>query len=261
MKLLPNTIRSALLMTLALSTAFSIPAQAADNNVKVATTVVMVHGAFADGSSWNKVVPYLQAKGLNAVAVQNPLTSLEDDVTATKRAIDAQEGRVVLVGHSWAGSVITQAGDHEKVKSLVYVAAFAPALGENSVEQLGAFPTPSGVAHFVHSADGFISLPAHAIASDFAQDVTAEEASIMAVTQGPVRVANFEQRLSVAAWGKKPSWYIVAGKDRMIHPDAQRFLAKRINAKTTILPTGHVPMMSDPKAVADVIVAAAQANN
>ena len=225
------------------------------------TTVVMVHGAFADGSSWAKVIPLLQAKGLNVVAVQNPLTSLEDDVTATKRAIDAQTGPVVLVGHSWAGTVITQAGDHKKVGALVYVAAFAPSLGETSVEGVQAFPTPPGVAHFVQSADGFISLPAHAIASDFAQDVSAQEANLIAVTQGPVRVANFEQRVSVAAWTNKPTWYIVADKDRMIHPDAQRALAKKLKASTTILPTGHVPMMSNPAAVADVITAAAKAVN
>ncbi len=222
-------------------------------------TVVMVHGAFADGSSWNKVIPLLQAKGLNTVAVQNPLTSLEDDVTAAQRAINAQTGPVILVGHSWAGSVITQAGDSDKVKALVYVAAFAPSLGQTSVADLAAFPTPSGVAHFVASPDGYLTLPAAAIASEFAQDVSAEEARLIAATQGPVRAANFEQKLSAAAWTQKPSWYIVAAQDRMIHPQAQQALAKKINAKTTVLNTGHVPMASNPAAVAEVILQAAAA--
>lgn len=225
----------------------------------VTPTVVMVHGAFADGSSWNKVIPLLQAKGFKAVAVQNPLTSLEDDVAATKRIVDAQTGPVVLVGHSWAGSVITQAGDHEKVKALVYVASFAPALGETSVDAIKAHPTPSGVAHFITSADGYLTLPPEAIASEFAQDVSAAEANLIAATQGPVRAANFEQKITVAAWTSKPSWYIVAAQDRMIHPDAQRALAKRIKASTTVLQTSHVPMSSNPEAVAKVIEAAARA--
>lgn len=222
------------------------------------TTAVLVHGAFADGSSWNKVIPLLQQKGLNVVAVQNPLTSLEDDVAAAKRAIDAQTGPVVLVGHSWAGAVITQAGDHEKVKALVYISAFAPSLGKASVEDLKAHPTPPGVEHFVMTSDGFISMPAHAIASEFVQDASAEEANLIAVTQGPVRVANFEQKVSAAAWESKPSWYVVAAYDRMIHPQAQRALAKKINANTKVLSTGHVPMVTAPADVADVIVQAAK---
>ncbi|MBM0108549.1 alpha/beta hydrolase [Steroidobacter sp. S1-65] len=222
-------------------------------------TVVLVHGAFADGSSWNKVIPLLQAKGFKAVAVQNPLTSLEDDVAATERILDAQTGPVVLVGHSWAGSVITQAGGHEKVKSLVYVASFAPALGGTSVDAIKPHPTPSGVAHFITDPNGYLTLPPEAIASEFAQDVSAAEANLIAATQGPVRAANFEQKITAAAWTSKPSWYIVAAQDRMIHPDAQRALAKRIGASTTVLQTSHVPMASDPTAVADVIEAAARA--
>ncbi len=221
-------------------------------------TVVLVHGAFADGSSWNKVIPLLQAKGLKTVAVQNPLTSLEDDVTAAQRAIDAQTGPVVLVGHSWAGSVITQAGGSDKVKALVYVASFAPALGETSVEGIKNYPTPPGVAHFIASPDGYLTLPDDAVARDFAPDVSAQEASLIAATQGPVRAANFEQKLTVVAWTSKPSFYIVAAHDRMIDPEAQRALAKRMGATTTVLPTSHVPMLSDPKAVAEVIAAAAK---
>jgi pimeloyl-ACP methyl ester carboxylesterase len=221
-------------------------------------TVVLVHGAFADGSSWNKVIPLLQAEGLNAIAVQNPLTSLEDDVAAANRVINAQSGPVVLVGHSWGGTVITQAGGHEKVKSLVYVAAFAPTLGAHSAADTTAFPAPPGFAHFIADADGFLTLPADAIARDFVQDVSAAEANLIHATQGPVRGANFEQRVTVAAWKDKPSWYIVAGQDRMIDPGAQRALAKKISANTTELPTGHVPMVSSPEAVAKVIIDAAR---
>lgn len=223
------------------------------------TTVVLVHGAFADGSSWNKVIPLLQAKGFKAVAVQNPLTSLEDDVAATKRVIDSQTGPVVLVGHSWAGTVITQAGGHPKVKALVYVASFAPSLGETSVDGTKAHPKPPGFDSFIESADGYLTMPPEAIASQFAQDVSAAEANLIAATQGPVRAANFEQKVTVAAWTEKPSWYIVAAEDRMIHPDAQRALAKKIGASTTVLQTSHVPMASKPEAVVKVLEAAARA--
>jgi pimeloyl-ACP methyl ester carboxylesterase len=255
-----NTLAT-LLLTTALSVGAAAPALAAEKQTTddaSTPTVVLVHGAFADGSSWNKVIPLLQAKGLKAVAVQNPLSSLEDDVAAANRVIDAQTGPVVLVGHSWAGTVITQAGGHDKVKALVYVASFAPSLGETSVDGVQPHPTPSGVAHFVQGADGYLTLPPEAIASEFAQDVSAEEANLIAATQGPVRAANFEQKVTVAAWNSKPSWYIVAARDRMIHPDAQRALAKKIGASTTVLQTSHVPMASNPKAVAEVIEAAAR---
>ncbi len=251
-----------ILSPLLLASALGLSANAAAATPSTADTrptVVLVHGAFADGSSWNKVIPLLQAEGLNAIAVQNPLTSLEDDVAAANRVINAHTGPVVLVGHSWGGAVITQAGGHEKVKSLVYVAAFAPTLGAHSAADTAAFPAPPGFAHFIADADGFLTLPADAITRDFAQDVSAEEANLIHATQGPVRGANFEQPVTVAAWTDKPSWYIVAGQDRMIDPGAQRALAKKINAATIELPTGHVPMVSSPEAVAKVIVEAARA--
>ena len=251
--LAPLVLASALGLSAAASAA--TPSPIADTR----PTVVLVHGAFADGSSWNKVIPLLQAQGLNAVAVQNPLTSLEDDVAFARRVIDAQTGPVVLVGHSWGGSVITQAGGHDKVKALVYVAAFAPSLNTAPVVDTKDFPAPPGFAHFIPDADGFLTLPADAIARDFAQDVSAEEANLIHATQGAVRGANFEQPVTVAAWTTKPSWYIVAANDRMIDPGAQRALAKKIAATTTELPTSHVPMVSDPEAVAKVIVEAARA--
>ena len=154
--------------------------------------------------------------------------------------------------------MITQAGGHEKVKALVYVAAFAPSLDQAPTADLKAFPTPPGSAHYVVDADGFVTLPPAAIASEFAQDVSAEEANLIAATQGPVRGANFEQKVSVAAWTSKPSWYIVASQDRMIDPGAQRALAKKLKAHTTELAASHVPMVSQPQAVADVIAEAAK---
>ena len=221
-----------------------------------AVTVVLVHGAFADGSSWGKVIPMLQAKGLKVFAVQNPLTSLAEDVAFTNRIINAQTGPVVLVGHSWGGSVISQAGANEKVKALVYVAAFAPSVGETSLDGVKGFPASPGLASPIATPDGFLTLSEEAIRKDFAQDVSASDANLIAHTQGAVRGANFDEKLTAAAWSSKPSWYIVAANDRMIHPDAERALAKKIKATTTVLPTSHVPMVSQPRKVADVILAA-----
>ena len=222
-------------------------------------TVVLVHGAFADGSSWRKVIPLLQDAGLGVVSVQNPLTSLDEDVSFARRVLDAQRGPVVLVGHSWGGSVITQVGDHERVKALVYVAAFAPAIGESSIDVAKSFPPTPGKEGRITTPDGFQTLSPQSVRNNFAQDVSAEEANLIAITQGAVRAKNFEEKLSVAAWSDTPSWYIVAADDRMIHPDAQRALAARIGAETTTLQSSHVPMLSKPREVADVIIAAARA--
>lgn len=256
-QLIPSLLAAAMATTLGTQAQAAQPA--ADAGTDPVKNIVLVHGAFADGSSWNKVIPLLQAQGLNAVAVQNPLTSLEDDVAFANRVINAQTGPVVLVGHSWGGSVITQAGGHDKVKALVYVAAFAPSLNVAPTADTQDFPAPPGFDHFITDADGFVTLPADAIARDFAQDVSAAEANLIHATQGAVRGANFEQPVTVAAWTDKPSWYIVAANDRMIDPGAQRALAKKIGATTTVLPSSHVPMVSRPEDVAKVIVEAARA--
>ena len=222
-------------------------------------TVVLVHGAFADGSSWDKVIPLLQAKGLRVVAVQNPLTSLADDVAATRRAIDAQGGPVILVGHSWAGTVITEAGAHDKVAALVYVAAFAPDAGQSSNDLGKDGPPPPGLANIRPDGAGFLSLTPESVAMNFAQDLPAAETAVLAVTQGPIAGKAFDERVTNAAWKTKPSWFIVAEKDRMIQPDLERAMAKKINAKTTTLPTSHVAMLSRPSEVAAVILAATEA--
>jgi pimeloyl-ACP methyl ester carboxylesterase len=222
-------------------------------------TVVLVHGAFADGSSWDKVIPLLQAKGLKVVAVQNPLTSLADDVAATRRVIDGQSGPVILVGHSWGGTVITEAGSHGKVAALVYVAAFAPDAGQATSDLGKGGPPPPGSGSIRPDSAGFLSLTPEGVARDFAQDLPAALTRVMAVTQGPIFARTFDEKVTNAAWKSKPSWFIVAGKDRMIQPDLERAMAKKINARTTALPTSHVPMLSRPGDVAAVILAAANA--
>jgi pimeloyl-ACP methyl ester carboxylesterase len=223
------------------------------------TTVVLVHGAFADGSSWEKVIPLLQAKGLKVVAVQNPLTSLADDAAAAKRVIDAQTGKVVLVGHSWGGMVITEAGAHDKVKALVYVAAFAPSEGEAAGALGKNYAVPPGIATLQADAGGYLWLPADSVAKNFAQDVSPATAALIAATQGPIAAKAFGDVTTVAAWKTKPSYYIVAANDRMIAPELEVAFAKKINATTTTLQTSHVPMVSQPAKVAEVILAAVNA--
>jgi pimeloyl-ACP methyl ester carboxylesterase len=221
-------------------------------------TVVLVHGAFADGSSWNKVIPILQARGLDVVAVQNPLSSLADDVAATRRAMESASGSVVLVGHSWGGAVITQAGADAKVKALVYVAAFAPDAGEAVNDLLKQGPAPAWAASLRRDSAGFLTLPAEIVAKDFAQDLPAADTKVMAVTQGPWADRCTADKLSVAAWKNKPSWYVLATSDHMIDPAAQARMAERIQATVVRVSASHVPMLSHPENVAAAIVAAAE---
>ncbi|MGO4325442.1 alpha/beta fold hydrolase [Cupriavidus sp. 2TAF22] len=225
-----------------------------------APAVVLVHGAFADGSDWAKVIPLLQAKGIKVQAVQNGLNSLQDDVAATRRAIDSQKGKVVLVGHSWGGTVITEAGNDDKVAALVYVAAFAPDAGQSTEDVGKGYPTPPGISKLVADAQGYLSLPPEAMAQDFAQDVPAAQARVMAVTQGPIQAKSFGEKVTTAAWTTRPSWYIVSEKDRMIQPDLERAMARKIGAKVTSLPSSHVPQQSRPADVARVILDAVQAS-
>jgi len=217
-------------------------------------SVVLVHGAFADGSDWAKVIPLLQAKGVNVVSVQNPLTSLEDDVAAAKRAIDAQPGKVVLVGHSWGGAVITEAGDDDKVASLVYVAAFAPEAGQSAGELGKDYPPPPGFAHIAADASGFLRLTPEGMRRHFAQDLPPATTAVMTATQGPIQAKAFEQKVSVAAWKTRPSWYVLTSADHMIPPAQQRDMAKRIGAHVTTLDTSHVPQQVQPAKVAAVIL-------
>jgi pimeloyl-ACP methyl ester carboxylesterase len=218
-----------------------------------AVTVILVHGAFADGSSWNKVIANLQKKSIEVVAVQNPLSSLADDVAATDRAIDAAKGPVVLVGHSWAGAVITQAGDDPKVKALVYIAALAPDAGMTANDLGKGAPLLPWQKAAVLSKDGFLTIPEATVESEFAQDLPKSQARILAATQGPMAARAFDDKLSVAAWHDKPCWYIVSKMDHMISPDAERAMARTIKAHVTQLNSSHVSMLSHPDDVTKVI--------
>lgn len=231
---------------------------AADNTAASGIkNVVLVHGAFADGSSWSKVIPLLEAKGLHVVAVQNPLNTLADDVAATKRAITNSPGPVLLVGHSYGGVVITAAGNDAKVSALVYVAAFAPGDGE-AVADLGkGFPTPPGMAEEIPDAAGFISLTKKGVDEDFAPDLPAAERKLIWATQGPTAAVVFGTKIEQAAWKTKPSSYVIASNDRMIPPALQRAMAEKIKAKSISIPASHVPMLSHPAEVATFIAQAA----
>lgn len=233
----------------------AVEAQTLTKGVK---NIVLVHGAFADGSSWSKVVSKLQAKGYNVIAVQNPLTSFSEDVAATKRAIAQADGPVLLVGHSYGGMVISEAGKDNKVAGLVYVAALVPEDGQNVMDVNAAMPTTGVEKDFQLSPDGHLTLPQKGIDEHFAQDVSAEERKIIFATQGSWAASATQEKVYAPAWKGKRSWYIVAAKDGMINPDLERFKAKLINATTLELNSSHVPMVSQPGKVADFIITAAQ---
>ena len=244
---------------LALSIAAIIPGVANSQSVKKGIkNIVLVHGAFADGSSWSKVIPLLQSKGYNVVAVQNPLTSLQDDVAATKRAIAAMDGPVLLVGHSWAGVVITESGNDPKVKGLMYVCAFAPDDNQSLTDVAKDFPPAHGNTAVQVSPSGFLSLSSQGINEDFAQDLPSAERNVIFATQGEWGAQCTTAKVSIAAWKNKPTWFIVGTEDHMINPDLERAEAKRMKATTIELKTSHIPMVSQPKNVADFIIAAAQ---
>jgi pimeloyl-ACP methyl ester carboxylesterase len=215
--------------------------------------IVLVHGAFADGSSWSKVIPLLQAKGYHVTSVGIPLTSFQEDVAATKRALAVQDGPVVLVGHSYGGVVITQAGNDPKVVGLVYVAAFAPDAGQSIVDVSKGFPKPIGLEKLVPQPDGFLLLSSDGIDTGFAQDLSQKEKDILTAVQPQTSGSLFAAEPTEAAWHSKPSWYIVASNDRMIDPGQEASMAKRIKATTTTLPSSHVVMLTHPEVVAKVI--------
>lgn len=219
--------------------------------------VVLVHGTWADGSSWSKVIPLLEAKGLHVLAVQNPLTSLGDDVAATQRAIELQDGPVLLVGHSWGGVVVTQAGNHDKVAGLVYVAAVAPDEGQSFLDVVQTAPATPGNDQIRPDAYGFVSMSPQGIFEDFAQDLPEAEQKLILATQGPQAFTALTEKITKAAWKHKPSWFVVAANDRMINPDLERTLAKKLNATTVEVSTSHVAMLAQPEAVAAVILEAA----
>jgi pimeloyl-ACP methyl ester carboxylesterase len=220
--------------------------------------IVLVHGAFADGSSWAKVITLLQAKGYNVIAAQNPLTSLKDDVAAARHAIALMDGPVLLVAHSYGGMVISEAGNDPKVVGLVYVAALVPEEGQTANAVNTSMPTTGVEKEFRVSPEGFVSLSEKAINENFVPDASPVERKLIYATQIPLAASAGEEKVLSPAWKTKPSWFIVAKEDGIINPDLERHKAKLIKATTIELKSGHVPMISQPVKVANFIIEAAQ---
>ena len=233
-------------------------AGAPDSTVK---TIVLVHGGFVDGSGWEGVYKILKKDGYNVSIVQNPTTSLADDVAVTRRALAAQSGPVILVGHSYGGAVITEAGNDPKVAGLVYITAFALDNGE-SVSSLIKDPPPGApVPPILPPQDGYLFLDKVKFAASFAADVEAEKAAFMADSQVPWGVEALSGTVSKAAWKTKPSWYLIATEDRMIPPPAQHFMSKRAGSTVIEVAGSHAIYVSRPNAVAKLIETAAKGVN
>jgi len=222
-------------------------------------SVILLHGAFADASAWRKVIPLLEKEDLAVTAVQLALNSLADDVATTKRVIDSQAGDVILVGHSYGGAVITEAAaGNPKVKTLVYIAAFAPDAGETLSVLVEKFPHPPVIAATVRDSAGYVFIDRAKLHSVYAHDLSKEEASLLAATQKPLNSAIIGgEPIKAAGWKNIPSWYVVSTEDSTVNPDLQRFMAKRIGAKTHEIKSSHVSHISNPSEVAKVIKTAA----
>lgn len=246
---------SKILSTFALAfftSAIAFAAQAAE--IK---NIVIVHGALADGSGWRKATEILEKRGYNVTVVQEPITSLADDVAATKRVLDLQDGPALLVGHSYGGMVITEAGKDPKVAGLVYVAAFEPEKGESLAALAGT--KPAAGKSIKQTKDGkYLYLDPAAFAQDFAADLPKDEAAFLANSQVFASVDAFSAKVGDPAWRTKKSWAIVATEDRSINPDLERTMAKRAGSKVTEIKASHAVFTSQPQKVADVIVEAAK---
>ncbi len=221
-----------------------------------ATNVVLVHGAWADTSSWAEVIPYLQAAGIKVTAVNNPLTSLKDSLAATSRALALQDGPTVLVAHSWGGTVISELGLDQKVTALVYIAAYAPDAKEDFVALSAKFPQEPA-RDGIEKHGSTTKLSEDAFLKYFANGVDAKTAEALYAAQPPTAASLFAAKTTVAAWHRKPSWYAVSKQDQTINPELQRFLARRMGATMVTLDAGHLSLVSHPKEVADLILAAA----
>jgi len=224
-----------------------------------ATNVVLVHGAWADGSSWSKVILLLQAKGFNVSAAQIPLTSLADDIVVTRRLLSMQNGPTVLVGHSYGGAVISGAANNEPgVKALVYIAAFGLDEGESLEALSKQGPPPAGAAEIRPDSNGFLWINREGFHRAFVGDASPAEAAVMAAVQKPLSIASFSDKAGVPAWKTIPSWYLVSSNDQMIPPPAQEFLAKRMGATVQSVAASHASMVAHPQEVADIIALAAK---
>lgn len=234
----------------------STRAPAAPPSSTKARNVVLVHGLFADGSCWSDVIARLQAAGLNVTSVQNPLTTLPEAVASARRVLDRQDGPTVLAGHSFSGMIVTEAGVHSNVSALVYVAARAPDAGEDYAALAKRFPTQPAAAGIVFDGEEG-RLSEAAFLRDFAGDLPAARAKVLYAVQEPFRKALLTGKTTQAAWRMKPSYYAVSTEDRTIDPDLERFMAKRMGAKTIEVKASHVALISHPDAIADLILEAA----
>jgi len=249
--------RRAFVGAIAATAATSILSRAAaPRTAPKAKNVVLVHGLFADGSSWSGVIPRLQAAGLGVTSVQNPLTTLPEAVDAALRVLGRQNGPTVLAGHSFSGMIVTEAGVHPNVSALVYVAARAPDAGEDYSQLAARFPTPPASAGIVYDGDEG-RLTEEAFLRDFAGDLPREQAKALFAVQWPFRKTLLTGKTSNAAWRSKPSWYAVSTEDRTIHPDLERFMAKRMGATTIEVRASHVSLISHPETIANLILEAA----
>jgi pimeloyl-ACP methyl ester carboxylesterase len=251
--LIATVIASAMLLS---SAAFAQTAPIQKATI-VAKNVVLVHGLYADASSWSEVIPLLQQAGLHVTAVQNPLTSLADDAEATRRILALQDGPTVLVAHSYGGMVITQAGVDPKVSALVYVAARGPDAGEDYAALAARFPAAPAGAGLIKSPDGFAQLSETAFLHDFAGDIDKTRAETLFAVQGQASQSIFTARTTEAAWHRKPTYYAVSTEDRTINPDLERFMAKRMNAQTIEVKGSHLTLISHPQEIANLIEKAA----
>jgi pimeloyl-ACP methyl ester carboxylesterase len=216
--------------------------------------IVLVHGFWTDASSYNQVIPTLLAEGYEVIAVQNPLTSLADDVAATKRALDRLEGKCILVGHSWGGTVITEVGNDERVSGLVYIAALAPDTGESMIDLMSKYEAPS---QYFQEQESFIWISKAGIQKILAGDLSAAQTALIHATQTLPSTSLLQAKVDSPAWKTKPSWYIVASNDQSVPPELQRNLSKRIGATTIVVESSHLAMISHAKEVLEVIKEAA----
>jgi pimeloyl-ACP methyl ester carboxylesterase len=229
-------------------------------NTNTKPAIVLIHGAWADATGWQHVIPELLDAGYEVSAAQLPENSMDNDIATAQRVIDAQKGDVVLVGHSYGGAVITgAASDRKNVKALVYIAAFAPDAGETLEQVNGMFAPTQLLTSLVPDAAGFVSIDRSKFKEIFAQDVNRMEAQIMAITQKPIFAGILKEPMKAAAWKTIPSWYLVSAEDRVINPELERFFAKRMNAQTSEVQASHVSFISQPHETTRIILDAAQA--
>lgn len=246
------------LFTVSLLLSMAAVSGCSSSSASTNATVVLVLGAWADGSSWSSVVSILQKRGLKVVAVQLPRTSLPDDAAVVTRAIDAQSGPVILVGHSYGGAVISQAGNDAKVAALVYVSAFAPGDGQSINDLTSPFPKPAWENGLVVNSSGYLTLSTDTYLNSFAPDLPKDAATVLAATQGPLFAHCLDDKVSTVAWKSKPSWWVYGDQDQIIPPQLQQAEAQALNAQLTVIPgASHLALVTQPNAVANVIIDAA----